>query len=222
MVPKAKLRRLNSDRSTTGCSSVSSQMSQAAKADDGDDRQHDDERSSRTSRASLPLSSMICSAPTQTTSSTSPTVSIGSLRVGVSRSRRLRPAQRRGAQPDRHVDQEDPGPGDSCRRSSRPGSARRSAPPAWSSTRCPARARAWRCGKIEISSACEPGIIGPDTAPCSTRNTISAGRLQAMPHRKEATVKQHHGEDEGAHHAVAAHQPAGQRHADAVGHGEAR
>ena len=43
-------------------------------------------------------------------------------------------------------------------------------------------------GKIDISSACEPGIIGPDTAPCSTRNMISEPRLQAMPHRNEAMV----------------------------------
>ena len=35
--------------------------------------------------SSLPLSSMICSAPTQTTSKASPTVSMGSLRMGVSR-----------------------------------------------------------------------------------------------------------------------------------------
>ena len=44
-------------------------------------------------------------------------------------------------------------------------------------------------GKIEISSAWQPGIIGPDTPPCSTRKKISDGRLQAMPHRNEATVK---------------------------------
>ena len=39
-----------------------------------------------------------------------------------------------------------------------------------------------------ISSACEPGIIGPDTAPCRTRKTISDGRFQAMPQRNEAMV----------------------------------
>ena len=43
-------------------------------------------------------------------------------------------------------------------------------------------------GKIDISSACEPGIIGPDTAPCSTRKAISDSKLQAMPHRNEAIV----------------------------------
>src|SRR5476649_567499 len=44
-------------------------------------------------------------------------------------------------------------------------------------------------GKIDSSSACEPGIIGPETAPCRMRNSSSEGRSQAMPHRKEATVK---------------------------------
>ncbi len=31
--------------------------------------------------------------------------------------------------------------------------------------------------------------MGPETAPCSTRNAISEGRLQASPHNKEARVK---------------------------------
>ncbi len=44
-------------------------------------------------------------------------------------------------------------------------------------------------GNRRSSSACEPGIIGPDTAPCSTRNTTSEGRLQASPQRKDAAVK---------------------------------
>src|SRR6185312_5256503 len=44
-------------------------------------------------------------------------------------------------------------------------------------------------GKIESSSACDPGTIGPETAPCSTRNTTSEERLHAMPQKKEAIVK---------------------------------
>ena len=43
-------------------------------------------------------------------------------------------------------------------------------------------------GKIMISSACEPGIIGPDTAPCRMRKAISDGRFHEMPHRNEAMV----------------------------------
>ena len=43
-------------------------------------------------------------------------------------------------------------------------------------------------GKIEISSAWLPGIIGPDTAPCRMRKPTSEPRLQAMPHRNEAMV----------------------------------
>ncbi len=39
-----------------------------------------------------------------------------------------------------------------------------------------------------MSSAWLPGIIGPDTAPCSTRKTISEGRLHARPQRSEAAV----------------------------------
>src|SRR5271154_2981541 len=43
-------------------------------------------------------------------------------------------------------------------------------------------------GKIESSSACEPGIIGPETPPCRMRNASRDGRSHAMPHRKEAAV----------------------------------
>src|SRR5579859_2619881 len=39
-----------------------------------------------------------------------------------------------------------------------------------------------------ISSAWLPGIMGPDTAPCSTRNAIKDGRLQANPHSSDAIV----------------------------------
>ena len=77
-------------------------------------------------------------------------------------------------------------------------------------------------GKIAISSAWLPGIIGPETAPCRMRKTISDGRLQAMPHSSEAMVNSDHRDDEGAHHAEAAHQPAGERHGHAVGDREAR
>jgi hypothetical protein len=41
---------------------------------------------------------------------------------------------------------------------------------------------------MAISSACDPGIIGPDTAPCSTRNRTSEPRLQEIPHSNEASV----------------------------------
>src|SRR5271156_2412973 len=43
-------------------------------------------------------------------------------------------------------------------------------------------------GKIDSSSACEPGIIGPETPPCRMRNASRDGRSRAMPHRKEAAV----------------------------------
>src|SRR5579872_3544238 len=43
-------------------------------------------------------------------------------------------------------------------------------------------------GKIESSSACEPGIMGPDTAPCRMRKNSSEGRSQAIPQRNEAAV----------------------------------
>ena len=39
-----------------------------------------------------------------------------------------------------------------------------------------------------INNACEPGIIGPETAPCRMRKTISDGRFQEMPQRNEAMV----------------------------------
>src|ERR1700683_3146185 len=43
-------------------------------------------------------------------------------------------------------------------------------------------------GKIDSSSACEPGSIGPATAPCRMRNASNEGRSQAIPHRNEAAV----------------------------------
>ena len=82
--PKPKLRPENKLRSTTGCSSVSSHTTNTAKATTATMASTmiwlDANQSS-----SLPLSSMSCNAPTHSTSSDSPTVSIGSLRMGVSR-----------------------------------------------------------------------------------------------------------------------------------------
>src|SRR5579859_3691818 len=40
-----------------------------------------------------------------------------------------------------------------------------------------------------IKSAWEPGIMGPETAPCRTRKIISDGRFQETPQRKDASVK---------------------------------
>ena len=39
-----------------------------------------------------------------------------------------------------------------------------------------------------MSSACDPGIMGPETAPCSTRKAMSDSKLQAMPQRNDAIV----------------------------------
>ncbi len=44
-------------------------------------------------------------------------------------------------------------------------------------------------GKIEISSACEPGIIGPGDGALQHAEEDQRLRLQAMPQRKDATVK---------------------------------
>ncbi len=83
-MPRAKFLDLNSDRSTIGCFSPSSQITQAMKPTMA--------ISSSTTMAgelnqsaSLPVSSITCSAPTQISSSMKPVVSIGTLRVGVSR-----------------------------------------------------------------------------------------------------------------------------------------
>src|ERR1700682_6546017 len=48
----------------------------------------------------------------------------------------------------------------------------------------------WRLAgpNTSIRSAWLPGIMGPDTAPCSTRNAIKDGRLQANPHSRDAMV----------------------------------
>src|SRR5271156_5792510 len=39
-----------------------------------------------------------------------------------------------------------------------------------------------------MRSAWLPGIMGPDTPPCRTRNTIKDGRLHATPHSSDAIV----------------------------------
>ena len=52
----------------------------------------------------------------------------------------------------------------------------------------PSASERLRAGKIEISRACDPGIRGPDTAPCSTRKNTSELRFHAMPQRNEAAV----------------------------------
>src|SRR3546814_17410908 len=44
-------------------------------------------------------------------------------------------------------------------------------------------------GKMEISNAWLPGIIGPDPAAWRMRKAISELRLHAIPHRNEANVK---------------------------------
>ncbi|MCY1376887.1 hypothetical protein D9M69_644140 [compost metagenome] len=79
-----KLRSLNSRRSTTGWASVSSQIRKKTKATKAVAASAMMVGLANQS-SSLPLSSMICSAPTQTTSSARPTLSIGSLRVTDSR-----------------------------------------------------------------------------------------------------------------------------------------
>src|ERR1700761_7158563 len=43
-------------------------------------------------------------------------------------------------------------------------------------------------GKSDNNSACDPGIIGPETPPCSTRKSNRTGRLQAIPQRNDARV----------------------------------
>ena len=79
-----KLRLLKKLRSTMGAFSVNSQISQAMSpttATTPKMTMNGEENQS----SSLPLSSMICNEPTQTTSNARPTLSIDSLRVGVSR-----------------------------------------------------------------------------------------------------------------------------------------
>ena len=79
-----KLRRVNRDRSTTGCFSVSSQIRKIVKpttATMANVMICPDPNQSR----SLPLSSMTCRAPTHNTSRNKPILSIGRLMVGVSR-----------------------------------------------------------------------------------------------------------------------------------------
>jgi len=77
-------------------------------------------------------------------------------------------------------------------------------------------------GKMEINSACEPGIIGPRHR--ALQDAKHDQRVQAPRNAaKERGEGEHqHRRDEGLHHAVAAHQPAGQRHRNAIGDRETR
>ena len=79
MVPARKLRTLNSRRSTIGCASVSSQTTNSAEARRAATTASATMTGEPNQSSSLPLSSMICSAPTQITISARPTVSIGQL-----------------------------------------------------------------------------------------------------------------------------------------------
>ncbi|MNR31610.1 hypothetical protein D3C85_1491310 [compost metagenome] len=85
-VPTRKLRPLNRRRSMIGSGSVSSQITKNRKLSSATTPSAMITGDANQSR-SLPLSSMICSAATQVISDASPTVSIGSLRTGDSRSR---------------------------------------------------------------------------------------------------------------------------------------
>src|SRR5580704_18050030 len=82
-VPSAKLRDLNRLKSTMGCFSVNSQMSHAAKPTTVTMSSATMDVEWNQAR-SLPLSSMICKAPTHTNKSARPTRSNGIFRVGVS------------------------------------------------------------------------------------------------------------------------------------------
>src|ERR1700712_2800348 len=44
-------------------------------------------------------------------------------------------------------------------------------------------------GKIDSMRACDPGMIGPESAPCRMRKNTSDSRLQARPHNSDARVK---------------------------------
>src|SRR5204863_3202751 len=50
-------------------------------------------------------------------------------------------------------------------------------------------APAFSRGYVESSSVCESGIIGPATAPCTTRKKTSIGMETARPQRNEAATK---------------------------------
>ena len=84
--PNAKLRPMNKRRSTTGCSSVSSQTTKMAKPIKAT-KPNTTISVEANQSSSLPLSSINCKAPTHSTSRVRPTLSMGSLRVGVSRLR---------------------------------------------------------------------------------------------------------------------------------------
>ena len=44
------------------------------------------------------------------------------------------------------------------------------------------------CGKLDSSSDCDNGTIGPATAPCKMRNAMRAPMFGAIPHKSEASV----------------------------------
>ncbi len=187
MAPRAKLRDLNSDRSTIGWASVSSQANQATN-DTAATRVSMTTAGEANQSASLPMSSITCSEPTQATSSPRPTLSTFSFRVGVSRLARLRQQRKAHSTPtgtlmkkiqghEKLSEMKPP------RRGPQTGATR----VVMDQTARPVPRRSG--GKIDSSRAWEPGIRGPEQPPCSTRKRINEVRFQDIPHRNEAAVK---------------------------------
>ena len=173
--------------------------------------------------SSLPLSSMICSAPTQTTSSAEADVVDRQLaRRGLALAVD-RPGERRGDQADRDVDVEDPRPRDVVgdpAAEQRPGDRRDQRRHRPHRHR---RARPWRADSSTAAASATAGSSARRPKPCSTRKAISiadVGRQAAQPRRDRRTAAI--AADEQPHLAEALREPAGERHRDRVGDARTR
>ncbi len=181
-----KLRERKWLRSTIGRFSVTSQITQAMKPISetiarptmaGEENQS----------ASLPWSSMICRAETQAMSRPRPTPSTLSLRPGVSRpfSPRAQPTAQRmpiGTLMKKIHDQV------ALSEIQPPSSGPQTGAAMVVIDQMALAVAACRWGKMPRSKASEPGIMGPETPPWSSRKKISDWMFHATPHRNEAMV----------------------------------
>ncbi len=162
-MPTAKLRERKWVRSTIGRFSVISQMTHEMKPI-RDTIARPMIAGEENQSASLPWSSMICRADTQTMSRPSPTPSTGILRPGVSRpfSPRAQPNAQRmpiGTLMKKIHDQV------ALSEIQPPSSGPQTGAAMVVIDQMALAVAAWRWGKMARSSASEPGIMGPETPP---------------------------------------------------------
>ena len=174
-------------RSTTGLASVSSQMTKAAKLIAATIASPMIQVEPNQS-CSRPVSSMIWNAPTESTSSAMPIMSIGALARGVSkRASRVPTPKAQIATTGRLMKKIHGQPQLSLSCPPRMGPRIGAVVVVIAQIASPIPAFSF--GNIRSNNICESGISGPPDSPCNTRNRTSASSVRDTPQRKEKTPK---------------------------------